>query len=76
MSWTIYSSHMVERKIGERFLDGHVQLIVVPEDDEHSCNDCYYHGAYKTCNCARHIAGMCMPAFRSDGKAVVFCEVE
>lgn len=67
---------MIERKIGERFYDGHNQLVVIVEDEEHSCENCYYYSHKKKCNCARHIAGMCMPAFRSDGNAVVFCEVE
>lgn len=67
---------MIERKLGERFYDGSFQLIVVLEDEKHSCESCFYYGYIRKCSCARHIAGMCMPAFRSDGNAVVFCEVE
>lgn len=33
---------MIERKIGERFLDGRTQLIVVSSENGIGCNGCYY----------------------------------
>lgn len=70
---------MIERKIGERFFDGDVQLQV--EEDKYleldiaACKDCYYKKGVHPCDCNRQVAGQCIKVFRKDKKSVRFVEV-
>ena len=59
--------NMIERKIGETFFDGEVELKVVKQNDDQSCRDCYY---YSKQTCAG--TPKCSAGGRSDKTHVIF----
>lgn len=67
---------MIERKINERFIDGHTQLQCVAADDFIHCHKCYYCDVSGMCNCNRANAGNCFATFRNDDTNVMFIVVE
>ena len=68
----------MERKIGEVFDFNGVKLQVKDTGSKASCNGCYFNGSICTNNETRYInqTGECFRAYRTDGKHVVFVEVE
>ena len=67
----------MERKVGEVFDFNDVKLQVKDMGYNASCNGCYFNGSICTNNEARSInqTGWCLRACRTDGKHVVFVEV-
>lgn len=70
---------MVERKVGERFFMGRIQLKVVLDKPNGGCRDCYFwnHCSWRRVACPRplDVAGGCVDVRRTDKANVHFEEV-
>ena len=69
---------IMERVIGEVFDFDGIKLQVKDTGKESSCNKCYFNRIMYTNNEVRSInqTGECFQTCRSDGKNVIFVEVE
>ena len=66
----------MERAIGEVFDFKGVKLQVKDAVRKISCNGCYFDKSEYKCSDVHNCIGYCYEPFRSDGKDVVFVEVE
>ena len=68
----------MERAIGETFDFNGVKLQVKDTGKRISCYGCYFNEPKRACDGVRFInqTGECFPFFRTDGKNVIFVEVE
>ena len=61
----------MERKVGETFTCRGITFVVIENDNE-ACTGC----CLKEVNCCLYNVGYCSSIYRSDGKNVIFVEVE
>lgn len=66
----------MERAIGEVFRYNRILLQVKDAGRKAFCDGCYFDESEHECFYAHNCIGYCYGAFRSDGKDVVFLEVE
>lgn len=68
----------MERKVGETFNFEGIKLRVKSTGCEAVCDDCYFDEYERKCSGAhtQNYIGHCYEPFRSDGKNVIFVEVE
>ena len=66
----------MERKIGEVFNFKGEMLQVKDIGDKACCDGCYFDESEHKCFDAHNCTGYCHRPFRSDGKDVVFVEVD
>ena len=66
----------MERKVGEVFGFNDVKLQVKDIGKKACCDGCYFDESEHKCFDAHNCTGYCHRPFRSDGKNVIFVEVE
>lgn len=59
----------MERKIGEVFTDGQIELITIKST---TCTGCFYSGKNKRCTKDMGVAGYCAPKKRKDAESIIF----